>query len=269
MVVPRDAAPAGCGAEQFRADWLLAAVLIHAVLSIGFGLVYGWCCRGCGPSRAAGLGRPGHAPAVDRDELRADGRRQPGAPERVDWPWFIVSQFVFGMVAAMVVLRRRWCTSRQRAGTRRRLRSRDKAVERMTKSRQRILKFVIALRRKSGLPVCLAIAALLSLVATNCPASPTRPTEPLRRMLWLISTGALRPRPGQPADDHQRHSRLLQDRSGQDRLDPPEFDLRDMLDDAGKRAGGPRPHKAARSRLPRRSETVPESWSATGRMPRC
>jgi hypothetical protein len=25
--------------------------------------------------------------------------------ERVDWPWFVVSQFVFGVVAAIVVLR--------------------------------------------------------------------------------------------------------------------------------------------------------------------
>ena len=29
----------------------------------------------------------------------------PALQERVDWPWFIVSQFVFGITAAMVVVR--------------------------------------------------------------------------------------------------------------------------------------------------------------------
>ena len=31
------------------------------------------------------------------------GMVNPVLQERVDWPWFIVSQFVFGMVAAIVV----------------------------------------------------------------------------------------------------------------------------------------------------------------------
>ncbi len=29
----------------------------------------------------------------------------PTLQQRVDWPWFIVSQFVFGVVAAIVVVR--------------------------------------------------------------------------------------------------------------------------------------------------------------------
>jgi hypothetical protein len=29
----------------------------------------------------------------------------PVLQERVDWPWFVVSQFVFGLVAAVVVVR--------------------------------------------------------------------------------------------------------------------------------------------------------------------
>jgi hypothetical protein len=29
----------------------------------------------------------------------------PALQERVDWPWFVVSQFVFGIVAAIIVVR--------------------------------------------------------------------------------------------------------------------------------------------------------------------
>jgi hypothetical protein len=33
------------------------------------------------------------------------GDINPALQQRVDWPWFIVSQFVFGVAASMVVLR--------------------------------------------------------------------------------------------------------------------------------------------------------------------
>ena len=91
--------------KQFHADWLAAAIVIHAVMSMASALSTACSCPGCGRSRAAGLGRPADAAALDGHQLWPDGRRQPLLQQRVDWPWFIVSQFVFGVVAAVVVVR--------------------------------------------------------------------------------------------------------------------------------------------------------------------
>jgi hypothetical protein len=33
------------------------------------------------------------------------GVANPALQERVDWPWFVVSQFVYGLTAAVVVIR--------------------------------------------------------------------------------------------------------------------------------------------------------------------
>jgi hypothetical protein len=99
------------GAElgAFHADWFLAASAVHAALSISFGVLFALVTPQLppipGPVAWGGLVLPllwtGTAyglmgvvnPALQR-QLRD-----------VDWAWFIASQFVFGVVAAVVVLR--------------------------------------------------------------------------------------------------------------------------------------------------------------------
>jgi hypothetical protein len=92
--------------EQFHADWLATAVAIHVLLSVSFGLVYAFLLPKLPaiPTSIAwgGLLMPllwtgvayslmGVVNKVLQDEVR--------------WPWFIVSQFVFGIAAAVVVHR--------------------------------------------------------------------------------------------------------------------------------------------------------------------
>jgi hypothetical protein len=98
-------APAGA-LQQFRAEWLVAAIAIHAFMSAGFGLVYGLLLPRVppipGPLAWGGLLIPLLWTGVGFGLM---GVVNPLLQQRVDWPWFIVSQFVFGVVAAIVVVR--------------------------------------------------------------------------------------------------------------------------------------------------------------------
>jgi hypothetical protein len=92
--------------EQFRADWLVVALVIHIAMSLGFGVVYGLLLPNVPPIRAAlawgGLLLPLIWTAVGYGLM---GVVNPVLQQLVDWPWFIVSQFVFGLAAAVVVMR--------------------------------------------------------------------------------------------------------------------------------------------------------------------
>ena len=106
MVVP---GVGGLPAEElhrFHADWLGAAVAIHAGLSIGFGVLFGLVLpklpRVPGPLSWGGLLMPILWTAIGYGLI---GVVNPVLQLRVDWFWFIVSQFVFGVAAAFVVLR--------------------------------------------------------------------------------------------------------------------------------------------------------------------
>jgi hypothetical protein len=98
-------APAGSLAA-FHAEWIGAAVTIHAVLSATFGLAYGVVLPRLRPIPAAlawgGLLIPMLWTGVGYGLM---GVINPLLQHRVSWPWFIVSQFVFGVVAAVVVVR--------------------------------------------------------------------------------------------------------------------------------------------------------------------
>jgi hypothetical protein len=95
------------GAElgSFHADWFLAAGAIHAVLSIGFGVLFALVAARLPPMPApiawGGLVLPLVWTGITYALM---GVVNPVLQERVDWAWFIVSQFVFGLVAAVVVL---------------------------------------------------------------------------------------------------------------------------------------------------------------------
>jgi hypothetical protein len=91
---------------QFHGSWLIVAIAIHAALSIGFGIIYGLLLPALrpipGPLAWGGLLLPLLWTATSHSLM---GVVNPLLQQRVDWPWFVVSQFVFGLVAAVVVLR--------------------------------------------------------------------------------------------------------------------------------------------------------------------
>jgi hypothetical protein len=92
--------------REFHVEWLMAAVCIHAVLSLGFGMVYGLLLPKLreipGPLAWGGLLMPLLWTGISYGLM---GIVNPVLQQRVDWPWFIGSQFLFGVVASIVVLR--------------------------------------------------------------------------------------------------------------------------------------------------------------------
>jgi hypothetical protein len=96
------------GAElgSFHADWFLTASAIHAVLAITFGVLFALVAPRLPPMPApvawGGLVLPLLWTGVSYGLM---GVANPVLQERVDWAWFIVSQFVFGVAVAAVVLR--------------------------------------------------------------------------------------------------------------------------------------------------------------------
>lgn len=92
--------------ERFHAEWLLLAVGIHAAICAGFGLVYGILLtrlpRIEGAVAWGGLLMPLLWTAVSYGLM---GVINPVLQHRVDWAWFIVSQFVYGLATAWVVYR--------------------------------------------------------------------------------------------------------------------------------------------------------------------
>ncbi len=79
---------------------------MHAVFSLGLGLLFGLLLpklpRVFGPFAWGALLMPLLWTAMSYALM---GIVNPVLQERVDWPWFVVSQFVFGLVAAIVVVR--------------------------------------------------------------------------------------------------------------------------------------------------------------------
>jgi uncharacterized membrane protein YagU involved in acid resistance len=90
--------------RQFHTDWLLIAIVIHVAMSVGIGLIFGLLLPRLGPIPTplawGGVVLPLVWTAVSFGLM---GIVNPLLQERVDWPWFIASQFVFGLAAAIVV----------------------------------------------------------------------------------------------------------------------------------------------------------------------
>jgi hypothetical protein len=91
---------------SFHLDWFLAAGAVHAFLSIGFGVLFAVVAPRLppipGPIAWGGLVLPLIWTGITYGLM---GVVSPLLQDRVDWAWFIVSQFVFGVTAAVVVLR--------------------------------------------------------------------------------------------------------------------------------------------------------------------
>jgi hypothetical protein len=96
--------PAALGA--FRPDWAAIALGIHAAISLGFGALLGVFYPRFRPIPSTlawgGLLMPLLWTSVSFGLM---GVVNPLLQERVDWPWFVASQFLFGVVAAVVVER--------------------------------------------------------------------------------------------------------------------------------------------------------------------
>jgi hypothetical protein len=92
--------------ESYQANWFVVALIVHAILSLGFGLAFAIVLprlpKISGTLAWGGLLMPLLWTALSYGMM---GIMNPVLQERVDWPWFVASQFVFGIVAAIVILR--------------------------------------------------------------------------------------------------------------------------------------------------------------------
>ncbi len=106
MVLPGPGNLEGAELGNFHADWFLAACTVHAVLAVGFGVLFALVVPRLpsmpGPVAWGGLILPLLWTGTTYGLM---GVVNPVLQERVDWFWFILSQFVFGVAAAVVVLR--------------------------------------------------------------------------------------------------------------------------------------------------------------------
>jgi hypothetical protein len=106
MLLPEPGNLEGVDLGRFHADWFLAAGAVHAVLSVSFGVLFALVTPRLPPIPApvawGGLVLPLLWTGTAYGLM---GVVNPVLQERVDWAWFIASQFVFGVAAAVVVLR--------------------------------------------------------------------------------------------------------------------------------------------------------------------
>lgn len=93
--------------EQFSATLLLLGVVVHAVISLVVGLLYGVLLPTLPPIPGGqvvwgGLVMPLLWTGVGHSLM---GVVNPLLQEKVSWPWFVLSQVVYGLAAAVVVIR--------------------------------------------------------------------------------------------------------------------------------------------------------------------
>jgi hypothetical protein len=106
MILPQAGEPSVEALEAYNANWLVAATAFHAVLSLSFGLIYGLLLMRLPPIPGPFAWGAALMPLLwTATSYALMGVVNPVLYQRVDWPWFVVSQFVFGLVAAIVVVR--------------------------------------------------------------------------------------------------------------------------------------------------------------------
>jgi hypothetical protein len=106
MLLPGPGKLEAAALGRFYLELFLAAGAVHAVLSVCFGVLFALMTPRLpafpGPIAWGGLVLPLLWTGIAFGLM---GVVNPVLQERVDWAWFIASQFVFGVVAAVVVLR--------------------------------------------------------------------------------------------------------------------------------------------------------------------
>lgn len=92
--------------EGYHAEWFATAMILHGVLSVLFGLAFGLVLPRVpsipGPMAWGGLVMPLLWTGLSYGLM---GVVNPTLQRVVEWPWFVASQFVFGVVASIVVVR--------------------------------------------------------------------------------------------------------------------------------------------------------------------
>jgi uncharacterized membrane protein YagU involved in acid resistance len=92
--------------ESFRPGWLAIALTLHVGLSLSFGVVFGLLLTRVRPIPSTLAWGGFLMPLLWTSfSFGLMGVVNPLLQKRVDWPWFVASQFVFGVVAAVVVAR--------------------------------------------------------------------------------------------------------------------------------------------------------------------
>jgi hypothetical protein len=93
--------------ERFHLGFLLVGLVIHAIMSVVIGLVYGVLLPTLPPIRGGQIIWGGVVLPLlwTGASYGLMGVINPLLQRDVDWPWFIASQFVFGIAAAIVVIR--------------------------------------------------------------------------------------------------------------------------------------------------------------------
>jgi hypothetical protein len=90
---------------RFNLRWLLVGTVIHAVTSVGMGLIYGVLLPML-PGRRPILWGGIVAPFLWSGAIHAFmGVLNPALQKAVNWPSFVVAQYIFGLVCGWVVLR--------------------------------------------------------------------------------------------------------------------------------------------------------------------
>ncbi|HEX3997390.1 MAG TPA: hypothetical protein VHX65_02455 [Pirellulales bacterium] len=106
MVLPGLAKLPTAELQQYHAHWLATALVIHGITSLVFGTLFGILLPRLpvipGPMSWGALLMPVLWTAASFSLM---GVVNPILRERVDWPWYIASQFVFGIAASIVVVR--------------------------------------------------------------------------------------------------------------------------------------------------------------------
>jgi hypothetical protein len=106
MVLPAAVNQEATDLGRFHPQWFLAAAAVHAVLSGCFGVLFALVSRRLprmpGPLPWGGVVLPLVWTGISYALM---GVVNPVLQGRVAWPWFIVSQFVFGVTAAVMVHR--------------------------------------------------------------------------------------------------------------------------------------------------------------------
>jgi uncharacterized membrane protein YagU involved in acid resistance len=93
--------------EQFHWQLLLIGTVIHGVMSLVLGLIYGVLLPTLPAIRSGQLAWGGLLMPLlwTGSSYGFMGLVNPLLQQVVDWPWFVASQFVFGVTAALVVIR--------------------------------------------------------------------------------------------------------------------------------------------------------------------
>jgi hypothetical protein len=93
--------------EQFRFGLLLVGIVIHAVMSLVLGLMYGVLLPALPPIRGGQFAWGGVLLPLlwTGASYGLMGVVNPLLEREVNWPWFILSQFAFGITASIVVIR--------------------------------------------------------------------------------------------------------------------------------------------------------------------